>query len=102
MTEYIDKTKLINEGWELRRIYQQDEHTMVCETKKIADIPSADVVERKTGKWIEQEDGWGGYYYDCSVCNESWTTIDGTPWDNGMNFCPNCGAEMSCPQIEDN
>ena len=53
-----------------------------------------DALERTKGKWIEQEDGWGGYYYDCSVCKESWTTIDGTPWDNGMNFCPNCGAEM--------
>lgn len=51
-------------------------------------------LKRKRGKWIEQEDGCGGYYYDCSVCKESWTTIDGTPWDNGMNFCPNCGAEM--------
>lgn len=51
-------------------------------------------LERKKGNWIEQEDGWGGYYYDCSVCKESWTTIDGTPSDNGMNFCPNCGADM--------
>ena len=57
----------------------------------IAGIPSE---EHKKGKWIEQEDGWGGYYYDCSVCKESWTTIDGTPFDNGMKFCPNCGAEM--------
>ena len=55
---------------------------------------TVDAVARKKGKWIEQEDGCGGYYYDCSVCKESWTTIDGTPWDNGMNFCPNCGAEM--------
>lgn len=46
------------------------------------------------GKWIEK-DGWDGdVYYDCSVCGESWTTIEGTPWDNGMNYCPNCGAKM--------
>lgn len=51
-------------------------------------------LKRKKGTWIEQEDGWGGYYYDCSICKESWTTIDGTPVDNGMNFCPNCGADM--------
>ena len=50
--------------------------------------------ERKTGKWIEK-DGWDGdVYYDCSVCGESWTTIEGTPWDNDMNYCPNCGAKM--------
>ena len=48
----------------------------------------------KTGRWIEREDYNLDTYYDCSVCGESWTTIDGTPLDNGMKFCPNCGAEM--------
>ena len=48
----------------------------------------------RTGKWIEHDDGWDGFYYDCSACGDSWTTIDGTPWDNGMNYCPNCGARM--------
>ena len=52
------------------------------------------IEERKTGKWIEQEDYNGDTYYDCSVCGESWTTIEGTPWENGMNFCPHCGADM--------
>ena len=50
--------------------------------------------QRKTGKWIEQEDYNGDTYYDCSVCGESWTTIEGTPWQNGMNYCPHCGAKM--------
>ena len=46
------------------------------------------------GKWIEK-DGWDGdVYYDCSVCGESWATIEGTPWDNDMNYCPHCGAKM--------
>ena len=51
--------------------------------------------ERKKGKWIEQDDSWDGVYYECSACGEPWTTIDGTPWDNGMHFCPNCGADMT-------
>lgn len=50
--------------------------------------------EVKKGKWIEQTDYMGDTYYDCSVCNESWTTIEGTPWVNGMNYCPHCGAKM--------
>lgn len=50
--------------------------------------------ETKTGKWIEQTDYMGDTYYDCSVCNESWITIEGTPWVNGMNYCPHCGAKM--------
>ena len=55
---------------------------------------AVDYMERKTGHWIEK-DGWDGdVYYDCSACGESWTTIEGTPWDNDMNYCPHCGAKM--------
>lgn len=50
--------------------------------------------EAKTGHWIEKEDYNLDTYYDCSVCGESWTMIDGTPWENGMNYCPHCGAKM--------
>ena len=46
------------------------------------------------GHWVEKEDYNLDTYYDCSVCGESWTTIEGTQWDNGMNFCPHCGADM--------
>ena len=53
--------------------------------------------EPKTGYWIEKEEFYGDVYYDCSECGESWTTIDGTPWNNGMNYCPNCGAKMVEP-----
>lgn len=49
--------------------------------------------ERENGKWIEHDD-WYGVYYECSVCKEPFTLIDGTPQDNLYNFCPNCGAEM--------
>lgn len=50
--------------------------------------------EAKTGHWIEKEDYNLDTYYDCSVCGESWTMIDGTPLENGMNYCPHCGAKM--------
>ena len=52
------------------------------------------IEERKSGKWEETDDGWDGTYYVCSECGCPWTLIDGTPKDNGMNFCPNCGADM--------
>lgn len=50
--------------------------------------------QRPHGEWIEKEDFNQDIYYDCSVCGNSWCTLDGTPWQNGMNFCPNCGADM--------
>lgn len=56
-------------------------------------IPSAEP-ERKKGKWIEQDDGWDGIYYECSECREAFTLMDGTPTDNLYNFCPHCGADM--------
>ena len=60
---------------------------------KVCDAPTIEP-QRKKGTWIEQDDSWDGVYYECSACGEPWTLIDGTPWDNGMKFCPNCGAEM--------
>lgn len=59
----------------------------------IDDVPTIEP-ERKTGKWIKQDDGWDGVYYECSVCKEAFTLIDGNPSDNLYNFCPNCGAKM--------
>ena len=50
--------------------------------------------ERKKGRWIEQDDGWDGVYYQCSECREPFILIDGTPADNQYNFCPNCGADL--------
>ena len=50
--------------------------------------------ERKKGKWIEQDDGWDGVYYECSCCKEAFTLMDGTPSDNLYNYSPNCGVRM--------
>lgn len=49
--------------------------------------------EQKHGHWIEQDD-YNDTYYKCSVCGEPWVLIDGTPLENGMHFCPKCGAIM--------
>ena len=46
----------------------------------------------KKGKWIERDDCWDGIYYECSVCKDSFTLIDGNPSDNNYNFCPSCGS----------
>lgn len=58
------------------------------------EAPTADVEEVKHGEWIEKEEVYGDVYYTCSNCNNDWTTIDGTPQQNFMNYCPNCGAKM--------
>lgn len=46
--------------------------------------PTADVVERKDGKW--EFIGGYGYQYRCSACIMC--------AEHKTNFCPNCGADM--------
>lgn len=70
----------------------QYEYTEVVYKDDIDTMPT--IEPQKKGKWIEQDDGWDGVYYECSECREAFTLIDGTPTDNLYNFCPNCGADM--------
>ena len=57
----------------------------------IDEMPAADVAPVRHGYWIEQcEES----LYSCSACGTEWITIEGTPEENGMDFCPHCGAKM--------
>ena len=58
----------------------------------INDIPT--VEDRPQGKWKTVEGYDGDEYYECSNCGEPWVLTTGTPEENNMNFCPNCGADM--------
>ena len=46
--------------------------------------------------WIpcENETGEGSNTYICPACGEIQILIDGTPKENGWEFCPHCGARM--------
>ena len=52
--------------------------------KHIQDMPTIEP-ERKTGKWLDDPDG-----YKCSACG-AYFEIECC--DGEMNFCPNCGAD---------
>ena len=65
--------------------------------KALEQLPSV-TQKPKTGHWIEKDGFDGDVYYDCSECGESWTTIEGTPWDNEWKYCPNCGCRMVEPR----
>lgn len=71
-----------------------DRFTYLEFTKKLDALPNVTVTPQKSGKWIEKDGFDGDVYYDCSECGESWTTIEGTPWDNEWDYCPSCGAKM--------
>ena len=57
--------------------------------KYIVSCPTADVVERKHGKWKRNYDGIF-YWWECSECHhDAWYDREDL-----TNFCPNCGAQM--------
>ena len=51
-------------------------------------VPSADVVERKKGKWTDHS---GDGYVECPFCDSA-TNCDGNIEE--LHFCFSCGAEM--------
>ena len=53
----------------------------------VNDLPAADVVERKKGKWLSVPSHNNILY--CSNC-----TNEVIGRNEPRNFCPNCGAEM--------
>lgn len=65
----------------------------------IDEMPAADVAPVRHGYWIEQcEES----LYSCSACGAEWVTIEGTPEENDMGFCPHCGAKMDEEESEKN
>ena len=67
---------------------------------RMRNIPSADVVPVKHGKWIyHDDDGWRYDTYHCSVCRKLFT-VDAERLDDiglvkdDLKFCPHCGARM--------
>lgn len=58
--------------------------------KQLDAVPAADVAPVKHGRWIDN--GFNGYKWAfvCSRCGY----IDGYPFNDRHDFCPNCGAKM--------
>ena len=51
-------------------------------------FPAADVVEVRHGRWEKHGSKW-----QCTGCKVL-MSIDGTPQENLLYYCPNCGASM--------
>ena len=54
----------------------------------ILKIPAADVAEVRHGRWEKHGSKW-----QCTGCKVL-MSIDGTPQENLLYYCPNCGAKM--------
>jgi len=69
--------------------------------RALRNIPAADVVEVRHGKWVWDENGmdWGLGAWICSECHrkpETWWEADkGNPYRcAGSSYCNHCGAKM--------
>lgn len=91
MAEYIDRNRIGEILFHYSRMQSDEVKNVLLEVAKgVREIPAADVVERKRGKWIhipggESEFDAGDSYF-CDQCSS-------LEWEDS-NFCPNCGADM--------
>ena len=84
MTEYIKREAAI----EAIMSEPPDAHYPQWYVDKIKSIPAADVVEVRHGRWEKHGSKW-----QCTGCKVL-MSIDGTPQENLLYYCPNCGAKM--------
>lgn len=86
MAEYIEREAALNTVLNISGVLTPD----YCALLK---LPAADVEPVRRGKWICVAD-YGESEYKCTNCHDVWYLDEGTPIENGMYYCPNCGAKM--------
>lgn len=93
--EYIPKNDLeqalIKEAAHLLRCYKR--YMSVSDVVEeligvVRRFPAADVTEVRYERWEEHGCKWQGT--DCKVLMK----LDGTPQENSIYYCPNCGAKI--------
>lgn len=102
MSDLIERQNAIDALLHNQKVYSNnfgtdaiDKYTIAIidnDVQTIAQLTSAEP-ERKKGHW-ELTDFPDEQTYKCSACGEVWTFIEGSPFENGAYFCPNCGADM--------
>lgn len=50
-----------------------------------------DIVTVKHGEWISNDLGGYKWTFHCSLCG----FVDGYPFNDRFQYCPNCGAKMA-------
>ena len=93
MKEYIERERLHEVVTDLRwSSHLNKDAALNLVDMAIDNLPAADVVERKRGKW----EYIGDSYANCSVCRTIFETLP-TQYVFVRNnlFCRHCGADMS-------
>ena len=59
--------------------------------REVSDDPAADVAPVINGRWVSKNTHGYDWVFVCSNCGY----VDGYPFNDRHNFCPNCGAKMN-------
>ena len=92
MAEYIKREDVGLSDFEIVVCNGDYKEALKMLLEKVEKIPSADVVERKRGKWTGNK-----RHQSCSECHMTYCVPDGQDSELDMtayHFCPNCGARM--------
>ena len=99
MAEYIERDELIewlkhiplkdlSDGLGLCRVIMEDDFKKAIQT--IPDKAIIDLAPVVHGRWISKNPHGYEWTFVCSNCDY----IDGYPFNDRSNYCPNCGAKM--------
>ena len=83
--EYITKSEAIEAACNAVELFPSEYHEM---ENAINSIPAANVMEVRHARWEKHGSKW-----QCTGCKVL-MSIDGTPQENLLYYCPNCGAKM--------
>ena len=83
--EYIERQRAIVDACNSLELYPSEYAKLEDALNR---IPTADVVEVRHGRWEKRGSKW-----QCTGCKVL-MSIDGTPQENLLYYCPNCGAYM--------
>lgn len=76
--------------WEYPMSYAVAFEMAIAALRAQQEAENIDGLQKKRGKWVSNELGGYKWGYVCSECG--W--LDGYPFNDRHNFCPNCGMKM--------
>lgn len=82
MADYIDKQAFLD--------YMKRTDRYFSVKFDIENFPIADVAPVTHGRWISKNPHGYEWTFVCSNCDY----VDGYPFNERLNYCPNCGAKM--------
>ena len=89
--EYITKSEAIEAACNAVELFPSEYHEIENAINRIA----ADVATVRRGRWEKHGSKW-----QCTGCKVL-MSIDGTPQENLLYYCPNCGAKMDKEETDE-